>query len=94
MILDNIINKMHTQLVFAQWKAAKHNSSPIIVDGETLNLATTAVFGRRGGQVKLSEDPKVRDRIEACVTVLNDQLREGKTVYGTLVPLKLDFDGN
>ncbi|KAF1970709.1 putative phenylalanine ammonia-lyase [Bimuria novae-zelandiae CBS 107.79] len=72
----------HADLVLAQWEATKQHSSPVIIDGQTLYLATTALIGRRGGHVSLSEARNVLDRIDACVAVLNHQLQEGKTVYG------------
>ncbi|KAJ4290382.1 hypothetical protein N0V90_010598 [Kalmusia sp. IMI 367209] len=73
---------MHTQLVFSQREAVKDRISPVIIDGETLDLAKTAVVGKYGGSITLTEDREVIDRIDKCVEVLNQHLEEGQTVYG------------
>jgi hypothetical protein len=71
-----------TDLVLSHWEATRRQSSPIVIDGETLDMATTAVFGRYGGRVGLSNEPSVLDRIESCVEVLSRRLQQGKIVYG------------
>ena len=73
---------MHVQQVFSQWQAAKQRTSPVIVDGGTLDLARTATLGKYGGSATLTGDRKVLDRIDACVAMLNQHLQRGNTVYG------------
>lgn len=71
-----------TDLVLTQWEATNKQPCPIVIDGNTLDMATTAVFGKCGGRVRLSTEPSVLDRIESCVEVLSHTLQQGKTVYG------------
>ncbi|KAJ4355386.1 uncharacterized protein N0V89_003402 [Didymosphaeria variabile] len=72
----------HAQHVFSQWEAAKQRKSPVVIDGETLNLGRTVTLGRYGGSATLTEDRDVLDKLDACVAVLNKQLQRGDTVYG------------
>lgn len=72
----------HVQHVTSQWEATKQRASHLIVDGESLTLAQTVTLGKYGGTVTLSQDRKVLNRIDACVSMLHQMLQQGNTVYG------------
>jgi phenylalanine ammonia-lyase len=93
-------NRPHSALVVSEWeKLSRHlkNLAPIIVDGSSLDMATTVAVGRHGIRSILLDDPvgrdrkdgtissdglKILDRIDHSVQFLDKHLAEGNTVYG------------
>lgn len=79
----------HAELVLSQWEKlstlkkehAEHNR-PIIVNGTSLDIATTTAAGRYGIPGEMTSDPKVRDAIQRSVRFLEHHMAEGNTVYG------------
>ncbi|KAF2681789.1 phenylalanine ammonia-lyase [Lentithecium fluviatile CBS 122367] len=58
------------------------NSTRVVVDGESLDIAKASFVGKHKVNASLSDDAAVRNKIDRSVDVLNQHLAEGRTVYG------------
>jgi len=88
MSITSNTDRPHSALVVSEWeKLSQHINvrAPIIVDGSSLDVATTVAVGRHGVRSILSEDPTVRNRIDDSVRFLDEHLEKGNTVYGKRV---------
>nr|POF11500.1 phenylalanine aminomutase (l-beta-phenylalanine forming) [Quercus suber] len=55
---------------------------PIQINGDELTMAELVAVACHNAPVQLSEDEKVRDRVNSSVDFLRNHLKEGNTVYG------------
>jgi phenylalanine ammonia-lyase len=58
------------------------NSTSVVVDGCSLDLAGVTRVGKHNAPANLSEDVAVRERIDKSVEVLRKHLATGRVVYG------------
>lgn len=81
----------HSALVASEWEKLSQYlraEAPLVVDGSSLDVATTVGVGRHGIRTALqkgtilSDDPNTRKRIDDSVQFLDKHLAEGNTAYG------------
>lgn len=91
-IRDNSLwSATYACLIIAQWEALKSKTLPIVIDGATLNLAKVALVAKRQSSAILTNDHDVRKRIDRSVKVLNDELENGRTIYGMFTFVLIKF---
>ncbi|KAF2260879.1 phenylalanine ammonia-lyase [Lojkania enalia] len=74
-------NYPHPQLVKSLWINGK-SDKPIVIDGNSLNIANVVSISKQGATSILSTEKQVSERINKSVQILNENLAKGWTVYG------------
>ncbi|KAK1760365.1 putative phenylalanine ammonia-lyase [Echria macrotheca] len=75
----------HSRMVFDQWQLEQGRLSteePVTITGNDLELGNVINVACRGTPFRLSDDYKVRSRVENSVDYLELQLAKGRIIYG------------
>ncbi|KAL2000282.1 hypothetical protein VTN02DRAFT_3315 [Thermoascus thermophilus] len=75
----------HATLISSEWTALRdclQSGRPVSVDGQSLTIPEVIAVCLYGAQPSLTTDPATIDRVQRSVDVLDQQLQQGRTIYG------------
>lgn len=76
----------HVRVTHQAWSKLQSNRTksppPVVLDGESLDIASLVAVAKYGSMPELDRSPKTLDRIEKSVEMLKRHLERGDLVYG------------